>query len=60
VFTLTHILEGDMDESGFEQTVTIFVCAARHWMDYLVTRPREGVADKPFDMQGLPDILIRI
>jgi hypothetical protein len=29
-------------------------------MDYLVTRPREGVADKPFDMQGLPDILIRI
>lgn len=35
VFTISRILEGDMDYEAFEEAVQIFVGAVRHWKNEL-------------------------
>jgi hypothetical protein len=54
-FVLHRVLEGNMDYPEFEEAVTLFVRAARHWRKWLANPQgaQEASGERPFIPGGL-------
>lgn len=54
-FVLHRVLAGDMDYAEFEEAVSLFVRAARHWRKWLAQPQgaQEASGERPFILGGL-------